>query len=224
MREVLLLTSFTPLKIYLYNNGLVRFATEDYKKGDYENIFIHLTNYSINKNNIKYKSNNNLTSQQMNLNYREDTETEAEGGLDEDIDEDDNIIDDDSNKWSLYEYRNYFKKLGNGSIMEMIWNQIEELVIKTVISVSKEYYKNINLNKINNSFELYGFDVLIDHRFKAWLIEVNVNPSLHCSSPLDLSIKTDLITDIYNIVGINLTKLDSATTRAVVDNARIIFI
>ena len=72
----------------------------------------------------------------------------------------------------------------------------------TVISVSTEYYKNIFPNKVNNTFELYGFDILIDQNFKAWLIEVNVNPSLHCTSPLDLSIKTDLISDIFNIVGI----------------------
>ena len=51
-------------------------------------------------------------------------------------------------------------------------------------------------------FELYGFDIMIDENFHAWLIEVNVNPSLHCTSPLDVSIKTDLITDIFNIVGI----------------------
>ena len=116
---------------------------------------------------------------------------------------DDNIPDDnDSNKWSLIEYRNHFKKLGENHIMELIWSQIEAIVTKTVISVSKEYYKNIFPSKINNSFELYGFDILIDSNYKAWIIEVNVNPSLHCTSPLDLSIKTDLISDIFNIVGI----------------------
>ena len=86
--------------------------------------------------------------------------------------------------------------------MEMIWSQIEAIVIKTIISVSKEYYKNIFPSKINNSFELYGFDILIDENYRAWIMEVNVNPSLHCTSPLDLSIKTDLISDIFNVVGI----------------------
>ena len=86
--------------------------------------------------------------------------------------------------------------------MEMIWNQIESIVIKTIISASKEYYKNIFPSKINNSFELYGFDILIDEKYRAWIMEVNVNPSLHCTSPLDLSIKTDLISDIFNVVGI----------------------
>jgi len=213
LRIYVLVASFTPLRIYLYNNGLVRFATEDYKRGDLDNVFIHLTNYSINKNNLKYKSNQNLKNQQCELFPREETEgTEAEGGFEGEIldgeiqegedKEDDNSPDDDSNKWSLIEYRNYFKKIGKGNIMDLIWSQIEAIVIKTIISVSTEYYKNIFPSKLNNSFELYGFDILIDEKFRAWLIEVNVNPSLHCTSPLDLSIKTDLISDIFNVVGI----------------------
>ena len=203
LRIYVLITSFTPLRVYLYNNGLVRFASEDYQRADFDNIFIHLTNYSINKNNEKYKSNQNLKEQQCDIFLREDTETtEAEGGIEYDENGDDNIPDDDSNKWSLIEYRNNFKKIGKGQIMDMIWSQIEAIVIKTVISVSTEYYKNIFPNKINNTFELYGFDILIDENFKAWLIEVNVNPSLHCTSPLDLSIKTDLISDIFNVAGI----------------------
>ena len=36
-------------------------------------------------------------------------------------------------------------------------------------------------DKRNCGFEIYGFDILIDEKFKAWLIEVNVCPSL-CSS------------------------------------------
>ena len=203
LRIYVLIASFTPLRVYLYNNGLVRFATEDYKRGNFDNIYIHLTNYSINKNNEKYKSNQNLKEQQCDIFPREETEmTEAEGGMEYDENGDDNIPDDDSNKWSLIEYRNNFKKIGKGHIMDMIWGQIEAIVVKTVISVSTEYYKNIFPNKINNTFELYGFDILIDENFKAWLIEVNVNPSLHCTSPLDLSIKTDLISDIFNVVGI----------------------
>ena len=210
LRIYVLVASFTPLRIYLYNNGLVRFATEDYTKGDLDNVYIHLTNYSINKNNLKYKSNNNIKQQQCEFFPREETVgTEAEAGMEGDIDivegeenGEDNTPDDDSNKWSFIEYRNYFKKIGKGNIMDMIWVQIEAIVIKTIISVSKEYYKNIYPSKINNSFELYGFDIIIDQNFRAWLLEVNVNPSLHCTSPLDLSIKTDLISDIFNVVGI----------------------
>jgi hypothetical protein len=62
---------------------------------------------------------------------------------------------------------------------------------------------NKNPNHRSNCFELYGFDVLIDETLKPWLLEVNVCPSLNTSSPLDLKIKTSLLSDIWNIVGIH---------------------
>ena len=179
LRVYILITSYTPLKIYLYNNGLVRFATENYEKGNYNNIFIHLTNYSINKKNSKYKSNDN------------DNEND-----------DENEPDDSCDKWSLYEYRNYFIKNNQNQIFNQIWIQVKDIIIKTIMSIANDATKEISSNKINTMFEIYGFDILIDSNFKAWLIEVNVNPSLHCSSPLDLNIKSDLIADTFNIVGI----------------------
>ena len=193
LRIYVLVVSFSPLRIYIYNNGLVRFATENYKKSDFDNVFIHLTNYSINKNNLKYKPNHNSNLDNLKNNNEEEGEN---------MEDNEDIIDDNFSKWSLVEYRHFFKKMGNEKIMDKIWKQIEDIVIKTILTVYDEYYKEISLNKINCLFELYGFDILIDENYKAWLMEVNVNPSLHCTSTLDLNIKTDLITDIFNIVGI----------------------
>jgi hypothetical protein len=53
-----------------------------------------------------------------------------------------------------------------------------------------------------NCFELFGFDVLIDSDLKPWLLEVNLSPSFACDSPLDASIKGNLIVDTYNLVGL----------------------
>ena len=53
LRVYVLVTSYCPLKVYMYNDGLVRFATEPYNL-DPKNInqkFVHLTNFSINKKN-----------------------------------------------------------------------------------------------------------------------------------------------------------------------------
>ena len=46
-----MVTSFEPLRVYVYNEGLVRFATEKYSNevGDLKKKFVHLTNFSINK-------------------------------------------------------------------------------------------------------------------------------------------------------------------------------
>ena len=186
LRIYVIVLSFTPLKIYLYYNGLVRFATEDYIKDNYDNIFIHLTNYSINKQNPNYKSN-----------IKDNKEIAEMEEIEEDYEQCD-----DSSKWSLVEYRNYFKKEGNEKDLEKIWKQIEDIVIKTMINVTEVNSRDLSGNKNNNVFELYGFDILIDEKFKVWLLEVNVNPSLHCNSPLDLSIKTELIVDLFNLIGI----------------------
>lgn len=53
----------------------------------------------------------------------------------------------------------------------------------------------------NNFFELYGFDVMMDDKLKPWLLEVNTNPSLSDSSPLDRMMKTSMVCDMYNIIG-----------------------
>ena len=35
--------------MYLYDEGLVRFATEEYREEDLDNRFVHLTNFAVNK-------------------------------------------------------------------------------------------------------------------------------------------------------------------------------
>ncbi len=51
LRIYVLVTSYDPLKVYLFREGLVRFATEKYTTNvqSLKKRFIHLTNYSVNK-------------------------------------------------------------------------------------------------------------------------------------------------------------------------------
>ena len=60
LRVYVLVSSFNPLKVYIYNDGLVRFATEKYSN-DNKNLnkkYVHLTNFSVNKKNPKFVKNN----------------------------------------------------------------------------------------------------------------------------------------------------------------------
>lgn len=54
----------------------------------------------------------------------------------------------------------------------------------------------------NNCFELFGFDILIDDNLQCWLIEVNLSPSLGCESSLDQKIKSNLIADLFTLIGV----------------------
>jgi tubulin polyglutamylase TTLL6/13 len=47
------------LTCYIYKDGLARFATDEYQPGpsNISNLFMHLTNYAINKNSEKFAEN-----------------------------------------------------------------------------------------------------------------------------------------------------------------------
>ncbi|XP_041463046.1 probable tubulin polyglutamylase TTLL2 [Lytechinus variegatus] len=49
LRIYVLVTSFNPLHIYMYQEGIVRFSTEKFDLSSLGNMFCHLTNTSINK-------------------------------------------------------------------------------------------------------------------------------------------------------------------------------
>ena len=93
MRMYVLVTSFNPLRVYLYNEGLARFATEAYSNDadNLRNKFVHLTNFSVNKRNVK--------------NYVKNETKRPRSSV-----EDENPEDEDSSKWSLKQLSRYFKK------------------------------------------------------------------------------------------------------------------
>ena len=77
IRLYVLVLSCDPLKIFLYRDGIVRFATKKYQPVDIEsdrkdlnNFCMHLTNYAVNKDNNEYRlaaSVNDETSHKRSL-------------------------------------------------------------------------------------------------------------------------------------------------------------
>lgn len=60
LRIYVVVTGYEPLRVYVYQEGLARFATESYSsKIDKNNKFMHLTNYAINKKNKQFVENEN---------------------------------------------------------------------------------------------------------------------------------------------------------------------
>ncbi len=78
------------------------------------------------------------------------------------------------------------------------------MIIKTCIAAEPKIYNSLTRETKHRSlcFELYGFDILIDKSLRPWLLEVNVSPSLSSSSPMDRQIKTTLMCDVFNTIGI----------------------
>lgn len=176
LRVYVLVTSFDPLRVYVYNEGLVRFATEPYTNNtkDLKKKFIHLTNFSVNKRSDKFVQNKG---------------NEEEEGQ-------------ESSKWSFKELRDAFDKQGIN--YDYVFAQIKDVILKTLICVEPEIVSTLEGCPGNRQscFELYGFDILIDSDLKPWLLEVNVLPSMSSSSMFDKKVKTTLICDVLTLVGI----------------------
>jgi hypothetical protein len=64
--------------------------------------------------------------------------------------------------------------------------------------VAGSFNNNIPYNP--SSFELFGYDIIIDSKKKCWLIEVNSSPSLATDTSLDETIKRNLIKDSINLL------------------------
>jgi tubulin polyglutamylase TTLL6/13 len=61
---------------------------------------------------------------------------------------------------------------------------------------------NKNPGQVNSMcFEILGFDILIDDKFKPWLIEINHAPSFSTDTPLDFKMKKDVIADAVQLLG-----------------------
>lgn len=179
MRIYVAVTCINPLRIYMFEEGLARFATCKYDQSGATHAasgqkakFMHLTNYSINKKNAAFMHNK------------------------------DEINDGEGSKWSLTALRKLMRQLGIDD--KAIWRSIEDIIIKTIISAEPQINQASEqyVPYQSNCFELLGFDILIDDLLQAWLIEVNLSPSLGCDSPLDQKIKGNLIADLFTLVGV----------------------
>ncbi|XP_068619528.1 tubulin monoglutamylase TTLL4-like isoform X2 [Battus philenor] len=171
MRLYVLVTSIHPLRIYLYKDGLARFASVKYNEelAFLNDRYMHLTNYSINRLSKNYTPNEDFAA--------------CEG-----------------HKWTLQTLFHYLKTERNVDT-DNLWESLKDLVIKTIISgeASISSLTKANITSRYNCYELFGIDVLLDEELKPWLLEVNISPSLHSASPLDIHVKGPLVTTVLNI-------------------------
>lgn len=180
LRIYVLVTSFRPLRVYVYREGLCRFATKAYsmKEEHLDDIYRHLTNYSQNKYASNFVENQDASK--------------------------DNV----GHKWSLSALNRHLKCV-NVNVEEM-WSRIFDLIMKSLLAVQKPVCDGSasaagTQPALESCFELFGFDVMVDDENKPWLLEVNHSPSMHAESPIDWRIKTNCFADALNLVGFSST-------------------
>ena len=179
LRIYVLITGCDPLRIFIHRDGLTRFATEKYSKPGLNNLqktCMHLTNYAVNK---------------FNPNFIHNTDANT-----------DNL----GHKRSLQSTINYLDTFGINTTN--LLEKIEDIIIKTICCIQpnlSHHYKSCQPEDFSNSmcFEILGFDIILDSKLKPYVLEVNHTPSFSIDSPLDFSVKKNVISDALKLLNIN---------------------
>lgn len=125
-----------------------------------------MTNYAINKNNKKFVF--NTSEKSMHIGH----------------------------KRSLTSIYNLLKQ--RGADIKAVKDKIDRLIVKTLLVGKPMLYHMYGLSQTGNlsndhCFQILGFDVLLDQHLEPFLLEVNHTPSFATDTPLDKSIKKNLI-------------------------------
>ncbi|XP_071844450.1 tubulin polyglutamylase ttll6-like isoform X5 [Apostichopus japonicus] len=163
-RVYVLVTSCDPLRIYVFNDGLARFATMKYTEptnGNVDDVCMHLTNYAINKHSSDFVRNDDTGSKRKTSTV---------------------------NQW--FDDHGYDKE----KIWHDIHDVIIKTLISAHPILKHNYRTCFpNHIKGSACFEILGFDVMLDKKQRPWILEVNHSPSFHTDSKLDREVKEDLL-------------------------------
>lgn len=81
-----------------------------------------------------------------------------------------------------------------GIDVDAVWKDITVLILKSLVAV------DMHMTYQPCSFEVFGYDVLIDQNLRPWLIEVNASPSLSRDNQLDHRVKDAMIRDTIKLI------------------------
>jgi hypothetical protein len=98
------------------------------------------------------------------------------------------------NKWSFEPFWPFLESLGFDS--EKVRRDVEDAIVIVVMAGRQEMLDQKNHRC---SFEMYGFDVLLDADGRIHVLEVNISPALGVTSALDRRVKTPLVKDFLNL-------------------------
>ncbi|EFC44199.1 tubulin tyrosine ligase family [Naegleria gruberi] len=177
---------------YLYKDGIVRLASEDYTESEetLTNAFIHITNNTVNdkKNRPQHETAKSQYGFFCNMN--------------------------------LNELEEYFQK--NSLDYQLFWDRLKNLVSESLKMTIFNTEKQDDTFKACSSkcFEIYGFDVMIDKNLQPYLLEVNSMPDLsavsntsHLVLNKDFTIKSKMLVNALNLIGITIEDENTVLSR-----------
>lgn len=158
LRLYLLVANVDPLIAFLNEEGLARFCTEEYEEPTQENKSkaksVHLTNFSLNKNNPNFVHTDELT--------------EINDGSKQTL----------SSYWKALEKAGYDVPKIRADIIRL--NQELLKAMKPYLS----YFQKCTYprSEAGKCFHVIGVDIILDHKCRPWVLEINASPSLNIDS------------------------------------------
>ncbi|XP_044014149.1 tubulin polyglutamylase TTLL13, partial [Aphidius gifuensis] len=174
LRVYTLITSCDPLRIYVYNDGLARFATSRYKEPtsyNTSNVFMHLTNYAVNKHSRMYVNDDEFGSKR---------------------------------KISTLNQILKINGCNVDELWSKIDEIIVKTILSAYPILKHNYKTCFSTHDLTYAcFEILGFDIIIDWKLKPYLLEVNHSPSFHTDAQIDKDIKEGLLTDTFRLLNLH---------------------
>jgi len=90
--------------------------------------------------------------------------------------------------------KNSFKNYLNDIDKKHHFDSINKMMEEQIINSLKSAQDSVSSRK--SSFSVFGFDFMIDSRFRVWLIEINASPSMEMSSPVTEKLVKEFQRDI----------------------------
>jgi tubulin monoglycylase TTLL3/8 len=96
--------------------------------------------------------------------------------------------------WDVPQFRNYLVE----TLQKDIWPTIKEQILNIVLCAFDSVKNEIRYRE--NSFELFGFDIMFDDEWNAYLIEVNASPSMDYSTKITSKLVPEMIDNLFEII------------------------
>ncbi|XP_051768360.1 tubulin polyglutamylase TTLL7 isoform X2 [Ctenopharyngodon idella] len=177
LRFYILVTSCDPLRVFLYNDGLVRMGTEKYHTPNESNLnqlYMHLTNYSVNKHNENFERDETVDKGSKR----------SIGWFTEFL------------RTNDYDVAKFW-----GDVSELV---VKTLIVAEphVLHAYRMCRPGQPPGSASVCFEVLGFDIILDRKLKPWLLEINRAPSFGTDQKIDYDVKKGVLLNALKLLNI----------------------